>query len=94
MAAPTLRPDIAAARTEARFSLGSGRELRQLEAMLSTDEMVELPAAADKEPGRQCCRPGFLLSGYFAAGSVVPARSPTAMSAVIPKTSTRTSSFR
>lgn len=40
MAAPILRPDIAAARANARFSLGSGRELRQLNAMLSPDETV------------------------------------------------------
>ncbi|WP_139187316.1 PH domain-containing protein [Pseudarthrobacter chlorophenolicus] len=35
-----LRPDIAAARANARFSLGSGRELRQLESVLSADETV------------------------------------------------------
>lgn len=40
MAVTTLRPDIAAARAEARFSLGSGRELRQLNAMLAPDETV------------------------------------------------------
>lgn len=40
MAAPTLRPDITAARASARFSLGSGRELRQLESLLSPDETV------------------------------------------------------
>lgn len=40
MAVTALRTDIAAARASARFSLGSGRELRRLEAVLSPDETV------------------------------------------------------
>lgn len=41
MARTPLRPDIAAARTSARLSLGSGRELARLEEMLAADETVE-----------------------------------------------------
>lgn len=41
MARTPLRPDIAAARTNARFSLGSGRELGRLEDLLTGDETVE-----------------------------------------------------
>lgn len=40
MAVTPHRPDIAAARASAKFSLGSGRELRRLEQMLSADETV------------------------------------------------------
>lgn len=41
MARTPLRPDIAAARSSAKFSLGSGRELSRLEEMLAADETVE-----------------------------------------------------
>jgi hypothetical protein len=41
MARTPLRPDIAAARTSARLSPGSGRELARLEDMLAADETVE-----------------------------------------------------
>lgn len=51
MAAPTLRPDISAARAGARFSLGSGRELRQLESMLSPDETVAAMAQCRYQGG-------------------------------------------
>lgn len=40
MTVTDLRPDIAAARARAKFSLGSGRELRRLETLLSHDEAV------------------------------------------------------
>jgi hypothetical protein len=40
MARTPLRPDIAAARSSAKFSLGSGRELTRLEEMLSPEEVV------------------------------------------------------
>jgi hypothetical protein len=40
MARTPLRPDIAAARTSAKFSLGSGRELAYLGTMLAADETV------------------------------------------------------
>lgn len=41
MARTQLRPDFAAARTSARFTLGSGRELARLQEMLAADETVE-----------------------------------------------------
>jgi hypothetical protein len=41
MARTPLRPDITAARTSARFTLGSGRELARLQEMLAADEAVE-----------------------------------------------------
>jgi hypothetical protein len=41
MARTPLRPDIAAARTSAGFSLGSGRELARLDEMFAADETVE-----------------------------------------------------
>lgn len=41
MARTTLRPDITAARTQARLSPGSGRELTRLDEMLGVDETVE-----------------------------------------------------
>ncbi|MBG0738971.1 hypothetical protein IV500_05980 [Paeniglutamicibacter antarcticus] len=41
MARTPLRPDIAVARMNARFSLGSGRELGRLEDLLTGDETVE-----------------------------------------------------
>ncbi|GAA4034752.1 hypothetical protein GCM10023063_18670 [Arthrobacter methylotrophus] len=46
MARTQLRPDITAARTKARLSPGSGRELTRLEEMLGVDEAVEAMAQA------------------------------------------------
>jgi hypothetical protein len=41
MARTPLRPDITAARTQARLSPGNGRELARLDEMLGADETVE-----------------------------------------------------